>query len=510
MKRLIAVATLILSFIMSYVCAFADESIPVDGLVIEKGRLSHNDEVQEIIDDYFTMRKQLFLYGEKTIQTSTRYSDACSPELLENELSRVGIKDAFASNHNVYVIDLNVTPTVLGVVPYSTFRGLCYNVVVYEWNWVTYDDGQGGPEDQMGYATVHYLTIENDPIKGYRITEDKYDESDLLGTKPEEGLFQEKEDVNENLDAHENYIRNTQTYSNYNVNAAIEYADTFVAKAYAADDNVHPGSYNASVYGYYTGGDCANFVSQCLHAGGMPFDYGSGKNYNDWTGTQWWYDSTVGNLIDNYTACPPGWRYVPEFIHYWTNEGYQNVAATSSNVYPGSPVLSGTNHVTICVGYNHQGTPIVNGHTRDVYHIPYTMIGSNRTTILLNGWNVMSNSPANATVITPTSTNQTLLRYLSPNCNNYFKITVTSTSYYTFESSYYSNTALDTRAYLYRESTSSNGATLYMYEITRDDDSGTNYNFKIHISLTPGTYYLRVRACNPSVTGNYYLNYKKG
>ena len=31
------------------------------------------------------------------------------------------------------------------------------------------------------------------------------------------------------------------------------------------------------------------------------------------------FDKAHGyNLIDNYTACPPGWRYVPEFIHYWT------------------------------------------------------------------------------------------------------------------------------------------------------------------------------------------------
>ena len=55
----------------------------------------------------------------------------------------------------------------------------------------------------------------------------------------------------------------------------------------------------------------------------------------------------------------------------------------------------------------------------------------------------------------------------------------------------------------------SNGETLYMYEIARDDDGGTNYNFKIRLSLSPGTYYLRVRACNPAITGNYYLNYKR-
>ena len=71
-------------------------------------------------------------------------------------------------------------------------------------------------------------------------------------------------------------------------------------------------------------------------------------------------------------------------------------------------------------------------------------------------------------------------------------------------------TIFDTRAYLYKETSTSNGETLYMYEIARDDDGGTNYNFKIRLSLSPGTYYLRVRACNPAITGNYYLNYKKG
>ncbi len=503
------IVVLICVLLMCPISAMADSNETGESLGIESEKLTYCDEIQRKIEDYFKIRAMILLGGGESIQNRDFDSNLCSSEVMRKEQGRSGMKDLFAREHKVYIQGVEVYPTILSARSSKTLGEKHYDLQVYEWNWVAYNDGHDGPIDYMGYATIHDIVVERNCAGEYSIIDDRYDESDLLTSGTEEDGSSQYEN-NYYTSYYESPSRRSDKSSNYNVNNAIEYADNFVAHAYASDASVHPGNYNTSVYGYYTGGDCANFVSQCMRSGGMTFNYGSGQDYTDWTATQWWYDTTVGNLIDNYSACPPSWRYVPKFIDYWTNQGYQNVSATNSNVYPGNPVLSGTAHATICVGYNHQGIPIVNAHTRDVYHIPYTMIGSNRTTILINGWNVLSNTPANATVITPTSSNQTLLRYLSANCNNFFKLTVTSTSYYTFESTYYNNTPFDTRAYLYKETSTSNGETLYMYEIARDDDGGTNYNFKIRLSLSPGTYYLRVRACNPAITGNYYLNYKKG
>ncbi len=48
--------------------------------------------------------------------------------------------------------------------------------------------------------------------------------------------------------------------------------------------------------------------------------------------------------------------------------------------------------------------------------------------------------------------------------------------------------------------------------VQSDDDSGVNYNFKIVRTLSPGTYYVRVKGYNDSVRGSYrlYVSYQNG
>lgn len=77
----------------------------------------------------------------------------------------------------------------------------------------------------------------------------------------------------------------------YSRNAAVNYALTYGA-------NPNP------AYRYFKeyqmlGGDCTNFISQCLHAGGAPFDY----NFK----IQWWYNSSSS------------WSYAWTIAHslYW-------------------------------------------------------------------------------------------------------------------------------------------------------------------------------------------------
>ena len=295
---------------------------------------------------------------------------------------------------------------------------------------------------------------------------------------------------------------------NMDVNALIDYADQYVVHEYSPV-MMNTSYYNSPEYGYYSNADCANFVSQCLRAGGMSFDYGTGKNNENPDATQWWYDTYTTPTNNNYNVSPLAWRYVPHFILYWTNQGYANVTATASNVYPGNPVLQGTNHVGICVGYNSAGTPIINAHNRDVYHVPYTMIGSsNRTTIQINTANKMVWKPSDATILSPTGTNQSILKSLTQGSNHYYKITVSGNDDYIFESTYHSGSNIDTKATLYKESVSSNGETLYLYEYTVDDNSGAGNNFKIDEHLFSGTYYLRVRAVSPTAYGQYYFNYR--
>lgn len=97
----------------------------------------------------------------------------------------------------------------------------------------------------------------------------------------------------------------------------------------------------------------------------MKNDYGSGKNSASTDDSQWWFDTNPSPSVNNYNASPMPWRYVPSFVNYWTGQGYSQVAATDSSVFPGNPVINDNAHVGICVGYNASGIPIINAHNRD-------------------------------------------------------------------------------------------------------------------------------------------------
>jgi len=109
--------------------------------------------------------------------------------------------------------------------------------------------------------------------------------------------------------------------------------DRIVARDYA---NEHWDSFNTSEYPYLgdMGGDCANFVSQCLHAGGFPMDTNGG-----------WYLTAkdVEHVIkyprdiDDFnssweTGDPSPWISAEEFNNYWDSKSYDNKEYTPSDL----------------------------------------------------------------------------------------------------------------------------------------------------------------------------------
>lgn len=112
------------------------------------------------------------------------------------------------------------------------------------------------------------------------------------------------------------------------------------------------------------GGDCTNFISQCLHAGGAPM------NYTRDTG--WYYNS----LADRAAA----WTSV-EYLYFFliNNKGIGPFAhaVTIDNVRAGDIIqLAGKNgnyHHSLLVINMRGGEPHVCAHTRDVYDIPISL-----------------------------------------------------------------------------------------------------------------------------------------
>ena len=146
----------------------------------------------------------------------------------------------------------------------------------------------------------------------------------------------------------------------YNADNAIAYADKWAT------------SRNPE-YKQYPGVDCCNFVSQCLYAGGMP------KNST-------WYPASY-----DWINCSGA---INNFKKYGTF-----MSANDGNVLRGNPVYYDWNsngvydHTAICVGKNNSGTPIIDAHTGDHYHVTWTL-GSNgkRATIQLRSSGTVSGS----------------------------------------------------------------------------------------------------------------------
>ena len=131
------------------------------------------------------------------------------------------------------------------------------------------------------------------------------------------------------------------TTYNYNVSSAIAYADKYCI------------NYNSSYNSYKgMGGDCANFVSQCLFAGGFKQD-------------SVWYKHSVAWI-----------NVMKQIAHFKQYGSFLN--ANNGNLIKGNPIYFDWNgdgvydHATICVGRNNSGTAILDSHTKDLYHATWT------------------------------------------------------------------------------------------------------------------------------------------
>lgn len=111
----------------------------------------------------------------------------------------------------------------------------------------------------------------------------------------------------------------------YQPEAAVNYAMAWVDPEKTAR--------NVAQFGIYddVGGNCNNFISQCLNAGGIPMDI-FGDEFTQWK----WYSDEI-NLDETESGRSPAWAGVDEFYLYARqNSGYGLSAVVDDNVYSGS------------------------------------------------------------------------------------------------------------------------------------------------------------------------------
>ncbi len=483
LKKLLAI-TLVLSACFSMIPAYAVSDSAVE---IFNGKFAAEEMAlaQDALDSFFSSRNYSADAGMACF-SNNREAAPVTEDISSDTVLRAQALKNFWLNEDVEIVSTSASGQILSA-KQSVGSGNI-DAVVYEWTWVDYIDGDNTISDRMGFATIHDMTLAPMADGTYCVIRDSYDENDISGHVSADFDAEAFSVAVESIDTTAVYNEIIQeeegeltpaavaaVTSMPNVFGCIKYADNWVGKEPHGDDLNH---YYNPEYGHFSSTDCCNYVSQCLHAGGIkmgPKDDESG-----------WWNNKDGNQLHSGRA----WRSVSNFETYWRNQGYSRLSITNngSNVLPGNPVyyMSSNNHIAICVGYNSAGNPIINGHTRDVYH---EKLSSKYTyTMQFNTTNPFVVAPKNATSIT-LGTYSGL--YLQAGKGEWFRFTAPKSQYYTF----YTTGNTNTYGGVFQESKmSQTGVTMYLYELhSNDDGPWDGVNFRIGSSLTAGqTYYILV------------------
>ena len=485
MKRIKRISSLMLSIVLlTTSIAFAD----IEKTQINKASnlLKTKSGMQQVIDEYFQARENALnataITEQKYVATLNKAVDINNTALMSLETKRLEARENMAKYHDVHIISAESHPYVQEVREINeNGYNEAYEVAVKEWTWIYYNDGNGGEIDEMAYATEHQMTVATKNGSGYRIINNIYDEDQFIG----------KAEINRNTDSAlmENNLQQNavdiQTFdlSNFDINELIHYADLYVGV-----DCINSSGYNpkyANLNG--SGGDCANYVSQCLLAGGLQRD------------DTWYAKRKTGSSI--YTIFSNAWATAPSLKNYLESQGYSYVNATQSNVFPGNPVYcyvqanSGYTHVGICVGYNNSGVPIINAHNNDIYHMPYTYFtvnGNGPKTVRLFTCNKLGDKPDGSNAITfPSSGSKTKSLAVSARKSKYVKIIHPSgtNGHYTVRlSNALADSDVKGKVYLYQQKVGSN----FMYERKFSESATNGATFSFSYSYNPSyTYFLR-------------------
>lgn len=272
---------------------------------------------------------------------------------------------------HISIVDANTTALIKNVI--QTENG--FLLQLYEWTFFDYIDldGDGSSVDVSGYGVEHQIVLEKTDT-GYEIISDTYDEGELTGMASSD---YEKEEVSSQPISNEEATYNGYPLS-YDPKKAAAYADKYVNPNIKG--SIDSSYYNPAYNNFNgVGGDCTNFASQCLYAGGLPMT------------DEWYYKSA-----SNYSST---WTFSRYHFQYMSGIGKAVWNPSASDIYMGSPVYyrsaGGQNisHTTICVGTNSAGTPVVNSHNKDYYHVRWNYWGdsANYYTVQMTAKNGVSN-----------------------------------------------------------------------------------------------------------------------
>lgn len=314
---------------------------------------------ENAVMSYFRGRGELMASGK--LPESICGTAAASEQVTAQQSLWLDSVDAFQQSVGLQIRDAETT-VLYDQDHVAEHADGSWSLYAYEWTFFDYDmtGDNRDTQDVSGFGLYHKLTFREVSGK-VMLVSDEYDAGIPFGfcsmnesTQKEllEMDFEEPDQVVPTEPAEPGAV---SYYKDYSPDACVEYSDRYVWHE-AQGGTVYEDYYNSAYRNYNSvGGDCANYVSQCIYAGGMPmvegtaygadgwFYYSSGNRSATWTGAyylQTWMAGHRGKLLD----------------------------AKDTNIYKGSPIIYDERHAVICVGRNTAGVPIMNAHNNDWYH----------------------------------------------------------------------------------------------------------------------------------------------
>lgn len=242
--------------------------------------------LDDLLKSYFQYRKETILIANNEKNIDREYVKTVLSEKVANTEDEriIGIRN-YLNECNLKINKVDVTYEILD----SDFSDNNIHVFVYEsidFDWTFTDTNT---RIKSGYGTEHDIFIDT---KTSIITDDLFYEKDFSGiattNRTDIYSIEEEPKVNDiNPIDTSNFKSNTKSY---NVNNAVSYALSYSSSSSGTT------SYNPKYKNWAgNGGDCANFVSQCLYAGGLTMTT---------SGSYVWYYDDAGTPCTNPTHGP--------------------------------------------------------------------------------------------------------------------------------------------------------------------------------------------------------------
>ena len=338
--------------------------------------LKMTDEKEEVtltLEEILNNRSKVFLSGDySALESCYDNTQKLGKWAWEHEIKRIKYLRNWAKERNIAFKNIESQVRVKKITKLENGRLKVSFDEVYRFDYV-YKDDENPIVNSFGVRLMHVSEIGKDAWKFYK---DWYLDcfndavSGYNAIIPQNAMSTEYED---------SIITASMVETAYNREKAVEYADKHSGIPWADGGGA---GYNKKYRNYNgSGGDCTNYISQCLgdkEAGGLRFDRTWYCHYEK-------YGNSMGSAA---------WLNAQKFKSYiiYSGKGRQIAKGTyktltapnkETGIVPTSKLMLGdiisyeekgtVVHNAIVTGFDSHGYPLVNTHTVDRYRVPWDL-----------------------------------------------------------------------------------------------------------------------------------------